>query len=108
MKQCLVVALGLIFSIASFANQKAEEAAAAYALRDFNTAGVKNALEAVSLYKELATKANPAESSPSLHQLDEGQLIKVEKYHNEWAQIRTQTGAPGWVPRDSIIEFKGR
>ncbi len=52
MKQCLVVALCLTFSINIFANSKADEAAAAYAQRDFNEAGVKNAQNAVSLYEE--------------------------------------------------------
>ncbi len=52
MKQCLVVALCLTFSINIFANSKADEAAAAYAQRDFNEAGVKNAQNAVSLYQE--------------------------------------------------------
>ncbi len=52
MKQSLVVGLCLVFSLNTFANPKADEAAAAYAQRDFNAAGVLKVQESVTLYGE--------------------------------------------------------
>ncbi len=69
MKQSLLVALCLVFSLNSFANQKADEAAAAYAQRDFDEAGVKNALQAVDLYKEAVVAETDAVTKLNL-QLD--------------------------------------
>ena len=47
-----LVALCLLFSLSTFANQKAELAAQAYGQRDFNEVGIQNAQEAVKLYGE--------------------------------------------------------
>lgn len=58
--------------------------------------------------RDLMTRANPSESSPTMNELDEGQVVTVEKVYGPWAQIRTQSGTPGWVPQQSIIIFKGR
>jgi tetratricopeptide (TPR) repeat protein len=57
--------------------------------------------------KDQSTYASPSETAPTLSQLSEGQIVKVERQHQAWIQVRTQTGAPGWVPEDSIIIFKG-
>ena len=48
-----VMALCLLFSIQAFANEKAKLAEDAYALRDYNEAGVENVETAISLYQEL-------------------------------------------------------
>lgn len=58
--------------------------------------------------RNLLTHANPTESSPTLSELEEGQVVSVEKVHQNWLQIRSQRGAPGWVPQSSVIIFKGR
>lgn len=66
MSKHLTLALCLIFSVhTSYANQKAELADATYAQRDFNEAGVKKALEAVTLYGEAV-----AEEADSLAKLN--------------------------------------
>lgn len=52
MYRYLIVALSLVLSINVNANVKADEAAAAYAERDFNEAGVKKAELAARLYAE--------------------------------------------------------
>ena len=52
MYRCLLVAFCLVFSIQSFANVKADQAALAYAERDYDDAGVKKAQEAEALYGE--------------------------------------------------------
>lgn len=65
-------------------------------------------VSATIIEKDLPTRVGPTESSPALSQLSEGQLVQVEKYHEGWIQIRTKTGAPGWIPRNSAIEFRGR
>lgn len=51
MKQCLLGAICLLFSTIVFANT-AEEAAAAYALRDYDAAGIQSAQKAVELYAQ--------------------------------------------------------
>ncbi len=65
-------------------------------------------VSATVVAKELSSRAGPSETSPELGQLSEGQLVKVEKMYQNWVQIRTQTGSPGWVPQNAVIQFKGR
>lgn len=65
-------------------------------------------VSATIVEKDLLSRVGPSETSPALSQLSEGQLVKVEKYHDTWMQIRTQSGSPGWIPRSAAIEFKGR
>ena len=52
MNRFLVMALCLVFSLQTFANEKAVEAAAAYSQRDFNEVGIQNAAKATTLYGE--------------------------------------------------------
>jgi hypothetical protein len=60
MKRLIVVGFCLFFSLHSFANEKAELAAAAYAKRDFTADGVKKAQEATTLYAEaVAAETDP-------------------------------------------------
>lgn len=47
-----LLAACLLFTVQSFGNTKADEAAAAYSLREYNEAGLKNVQEAVNLYVE--------------------------------------------------------
>ncbi len=61
MYRCLAVAFCLIFSTQTFANEKADQAAQAYAQRDFNETGIKFAQQAAGLYKEaVAVEADEA------------------------------------------------
>ena len=50
-----LMALCLIFAVQANANVKADEAEAAYALRDFNEMGIKNVNEAIKLFDEAIT-----------------------------------------------------
>ncbi len=54
---------------------------------------------------DLQTRISPSETSPTLSELYEGQVVNVEKILDDWAQIRLTSGAPGWVPKSSIIIF---
>jgi tetratricopeptide (TPR) repeat protein len=57
--------------------------------------------------KDLLARVSPSETSPTILQLEEGQKVTVDQYHGEWARIHGQNGAPGWVPRQAVLEFKG-
>ncbi len=63
---------------------------------------------ATIIEKNRLTHANPSETSPTLSELEEGQIVSVEKVYGDWVQIRSLTGAPGWVPGNSLIIFKGQ
>lgn len=62
---------------------------------------------ATIITKNQLTHTNPSKTSPTLSELDEGQIVKIEKEHAGWIQIRTLSGSPGWVPAQSLIIFKG-
>ena len=64
-------------------------------------------IEATVIEKNLLTHTNPADTSPTIGELDEGQIVVIEKTYGHWAQIRTRAGAPGWVPKKTLIPFKG-
>ncbi len=55
MYQGILAAICLAFSFNTFANDKADLAAAAYSQRDYTTEGVEKALESIELYKEAVT-----------------------------------------------------
>ncbi len=65
-------------------------------------------VSATIVQKDLETRVDPSETAPTLAPLEEGQVVSVEKHLAGWVQVRTQNGAPGWVPQNSVIEFKGR
>lgn len=52
---------------------------------------------------EALTHTSPSETSPTLSSLSEGLLVNVEKKLNGWVQIRTMTGAPGWIEQDKLL-----
>lgn len=64
-------------------------------------------LKATVIEKNLKTHAGPSESSPTLSELQEGQIVHIETSHGGWVQVRTQNGHPGWVPQKSLIAFGG-
>jgi len=64
-------------------------------------------IRATVIKKNLQTHTTPSESSPTLSELREGQVVNVEKSHAGWVQIRTMSGSPGWVPQESLIAFGG-
>ena len=63
--------------------------------------------KATVIDRDLQTHISPSETSPTLSELYEGQVVVVEKVLGEWAQIRSLSGAPGWVPLQTLIVFKG-
>lgn len=64
-------------------------------------------LEATIIHKDLLTRANPSTESPGLSELEEGQIVTVEKQLGDWVRIRTSRGTLGWVPQKAILMFKG-
>ncbi|MEM7646101.1 MAG: SH3 domain-containing protein [Pseudomonadota bacterium] len=62
-------------------------------------------MRATVISKNQLTHTNPSDTSPTLSELNEGQIVFVEKTHESWVQVRTPTGAPGWVPKQSLISF---
>lgn len=63
-------------------------------------------VRATVITKNLLTHTNPSESSPTLSELQEGQVVFIEKEIGEWVQIRTKEGNPGWVSKNSLIAFR--
>ncbi len=63
--------------------------------------------KATVISQNLQSHISPSEISPTLSELYEGQIVVVEKVLGEWAQIRSLSGAPGWVPMQTLIVFKG-
>ena len=64
--------------------------------------------KATVIEKNQLTHANPSDTSPTLSELNEGQVVFVEKAHGSWVQVRTFNGSPGWVPQTSLIAFRGK
>ena len=64
-------------------------------------------LEATVIEKDLQTHTNPSPESPSLSELKEGQIVKIETKIGPWVRIKTQRGSLGWVPESSLLIFKG-
>lgn len=64
-------------------------------------------LMATVISQNQKTKILPNAESPSLFELTEGQVVAVERWQGAWAQIRTSNGAPGWVPSEALISYKG-
>lgn len=62
---------------------------------------------ATVVQKNLLAHTGPSETSPTLSELKEGQIILLLSRHNGWVQIRTLNGNPGWVPESSVIAFGG-
>ena len=64
-------------------------------------------MKATVVQKNLKTHAAPSETSPTLTELSEGQVVEIEKVAGQWAQVRPNGGTPGWVPQSSLIAFGG-
>ncbi len=58
-------------------------------------------------FKNQMSYVSPSEDSPTLTELTEGQILFVEKFHENWAQIKTPSGAQGWIPRSALIVARG-
>lgn len=63
--------------------------------------------KATVIEKNLQTHTGPSTESPTLSELQEGEIVIIENLHSGWVQIRTLNGSPGWIPQKSIITFGG-
>ncbi|MCJ8277184.1 MAG: hypothetical protein HRT44_02110 [Bdellovibrionales bacterium] len=63
----------------------------------------ENQVSATVVASGVNTKTGPSETAPNLSALIEGELVLVEKRVDNWIQIHTMTGAPGWVESKDII-----
>lgn len=61
--------------------------------------------KATVIEKNLLTHTGPSESSPTLSELNEGEIVYIKKIHGSWAQVKTQRGNPGWVLQTKLIPF---
>ena len=63
--------------------------------------------EATVVEKNLQTHSNPSPEAPTLSELEEGQIVKIEEQLGQWVRIKTDRGTLGWVPKKSVLTFKG-
>ena len=60
-------------------------------------------VKATVIGSDAITRATPSETAPTLASLSEGLLVNVERRMDDWVQIRTSTGAPGWIKKDKLL-----
>jgi|GEM_PF-5757274 len=58
-------------------------------------------------FSDLSTRTSPTLDAPTLSSLDEGSLVQILKVHENWYQIETVDGVPGWVLAEKVISEKG-
>ncbi len=73
----------------------------------FLTFNMSQRILATVIVNNQMTFVSPSESSPTLSELTAGQSVTVEKFHDNWAQVKTESGSEGWVPLSGLILARG-
>ena len=64
----------------------------------------QNRIKATVIKKDSPGFAGPSTEFPNLFELQQGQQVRVTKFHGDWIQVRSGSFS-GWVPKSNLILF---